>query len=102
MRFFPDALALNRARMSSREGVVAAFAGHGFARLEHRVVPSPIATARAEYLRKIARRGFSSLQLIPDDAFARGLAELERYCNGLEGDGPVDELVDVFLFRRES
>jgi SAM-dependent methyltransferase len=99
LRFFPEALALNRARMPSRAGLVEAFAGQGFTRLEHRVVPTPLAATRAEYCRKIARRGFSSLQLMADDAFARGLAALERYC-ARGPDGPVDELVDLFLFRR--
>jgi hypothetical protein len=27
-------------------------------------------------------------------------AALSRYCGDLERDGPVDELVDLFLFRR--
>ena len=57
-RFFPEALAMNRARMPSRAGVVEAFTGHAFACLEHRVVSSPIAATHAEYLRKIAQRGF--------------------------------------------
>jgi ubiquinone/menaquinone biosynthesis C-methylase UbiE len=99
-RFFPEALAMNRARMPARAGLVEAFTGQAFTCLEHRVVPSPIAATHAEYLRKIAQRGFSSLQLMPEDAFARGLAELSRYCGGLERDGPVHELVDLFLFRR--
>ncbi len=100
LRFFPEALATNRARMPSRAAVVEAFAAQGFACREHRVIPTPLAATRADYCRKIARRGFSSLQLMPDDAFARGLAALERYCRAAGADGPVDELVDLFVFRR--
>lgn len=101
LAFFPEALALNRVRMPSRAGLVEAFTGHGFTRLEHRVVPTPLAPSHAEYCRMIARRGFSSLQLMADDAFARGLAALERHCAS-RPDGPVEELVDLFLFRRSG
>jgi SAM-dependent methyltransferase len=102
LRFFPEALATNRARMPRRAAIVEAFAAHGFARREHRVIPTPLAASRAEYCRKIAHRGFSSLQLMPDDAFARGLAALERYCAAAGADGPIDEQVDLFLFQRAA
>lgn len=102
LRFFPEALAMNRARMPGRAAIAEAFAANGFARLAHRGVPTPLAPTRAEYCRKIAHRAFSSLQLVSDEAFARGLAALEHYCAASGADGPVDELVDLFLFRRAA
>jgi SAM-dependent methyltransferase len=102
LRFFPEALEGNRARMPSRAGLVDAFAEHEFASLAHRVIHFPFEANRDDYCRKIALRAFSSFQMMSDEAFAQGLAALERYCSTAEHDGPIDELVDHFLFRRDA
>ncbi|MGH7413979.1 MAG: hypothetical protein ACREKJ_07235 [Candidatus Rokuibacteriota bacterium] len=52
----------------------------------------------AEYFAKISARAISSLQAIPDEAFARGLAAFERHCREAE-DRPIHEAVEIFLFR---
>ena len=75
VRFFPDALTLDLRRMPSRDGLTRAFLTEGFG------------------------RGFSSLQAISDDAFARGLAAFERHCR-TQGAGPIYEPVELFVFRR--
>jgi hypothetical protein len=53
-----------------------------------------------EYRERVRARGFSSLQQIPDEAFARGLAQFEAWSATLPAGEPVQERVDVFVFRR--
>ncbi len=56
------------------------------------MVPSSTASVRV--------RGFSSLQHISDEAFARGLAVFETWSASRPAGKPLHEWVDVFLFRR--
>jgi ubiquinone/menaquinone biosynthesis C-methylase UbiE len=100
LKFFPGAREIDRTRMPSRAAVIEAFAGHGLARGAHAVLQQPIAATWGEYARRIARRALTSLQLVPDDAFASGLRALERDCATRADDGPVVEPVDLFLFER--
>ncbi len=57
-----------------------------------------VAPPMMDWLRKISLRGLSSLQLLPDDVFARRLAELERYCRAAPA-APVWAPVDLFAFQ---
>jgi len=98
MRFFPEAAALDLARMPPRDALVATFAAHGLDARLHRVVRHPFAASYAEYFAKISARAISSLQAIPDEAFGRGLAAFERHCRSAP-DRPIFEPVEVFLFR---
>lgn len=98
--FFPEALAIDRARMPSRKALIDACAAAGFARRDHRIVRQRFAIDHADYYRKIALRGLSSLQLISDDAFARGLRDFAAYCGSAESAAPVHEPIELFLFSR--
>ena len=98
--FFPEALAIDRARMPSRAGLVEACGAAGFTLRGHELVRQRFAEDHADYYRKIALRGLSSLQLLSDDAFARGLREFAAYCRSAERGGPIDETVELFLFSR--
>jgi SAM-dependent methyltransferase len=86
MRFFPEALAFDLARMPPRDGLVATFAAHGLETAAHRMVSHPFAASYTEYFAKISARAISSLQAIPDEAFARGLAAFERHCRNTPDD----------------
>jgi hypothetical protein len=61
----------------------------------HRFADNP-----ADLLRKISLRGLSTLEAISDEAFAKGLRELERHCRQADPDAPIYEPVDLFAFRR--
>lgn len=100
LTFFPEALAIDRARMPSRQELIDACAAAGFTLREHEIVRQQFAANRADYYRKIELRGLSALQLISDDAFASGLRDFAAYCRSGESHEPVDEPVDLFLFAR--
>jgi SAM-dependent methyltransferase len=100
LRFFPESRALDARRMPARATLVATFRRHGFASRGHRTVWQKFAATPADYLDRISRRGLSSLQLIPDDAFAAGLRGLEAHCRAARPDEPVYEPVDLFVFER--
>lgn len=53
-----------------------------------------------DYRARVRARGFSSLQQISDEAFARGLPRFEAWSASLPPGQPVHERVDVFVFRR--
>ena len=98
--FFPAAKALDEARMPSRAALIRDFAAHGFNLVCQRVVIHTVATDHRDYLRKISLRGLSSLQAISDEEFERGLDAFARHCHAVEGDGPVTEPTDLFVFAR--
>jgi SAM-dependent methyltransferase len=95
--FFPEARDLDRRRMPWRNDLVGAFERQGFAGRTHITVQQRFADDPLEWLHKISLRGLSSLQLLPDDVFARRLAEFERYCRAAPA-APVWEPVDLFVF----
>ena len=100
VRFFPEALAIDEARMPSRRTLVEACEAAGFVPRAHELVRQRFADDHADYYRKISLRGLSSLLLISDDGFARGLREFAAYCQSAERHQPVYESVELFLFSR--
>ena len=98
--FFPEALAIDEARMPSRRALVEACESAGLVLRGHELVRQRFADDHADYYRKISLRGLSSLLLISDDAFARGLREFATYCRSAERHQPVYECVELFLFSR--
>lgn len=99
LQFFPEARALDVARMPARDDLLSTFAARGFDCAGHRIVMHPYAASYSEYVTKVSRRGLSSLAAISDEAFARGLAAFERHCRDAQ-DHPIYEPVEIFLFRR--
>jgi SAM-dependent methyltransferase len=98
LRFFPEALAIDRTRMPSRDELVRACAAAGLAIRAHKIVRHLFAESHADYYRKVSLRGLSSLRLISDEAFDRGLRDLEAYCRSRERGEPIYEPVELFLF----
>ena len=100
LRCFPESLALDRGRLPSRATLQAVFAAGGFTAAVHHTVRQTMADGPEEYRARVRARAFSSLQRIPDDAFARGLARFEAWSSSLPPAQPIHERVDVFVFRR--
>ena len=96
--FFPSARAIDLARLPSRAGLLEAGREAGLAG-RHRVVFNPVAPNMRTYANRIATRTLSTLRLVSDDEFARGIAVFRRHCER-QGDEPVDDEIDVFRFRR--
>jgi SAM-dependent methyltransferase len=97
---FPESRALDARRMPSRSGLRALFVAAGFAEAAQRTVEQRLSDGPEDYLERVRARSFSSLQQIPDDAFARGLARFEAWSASLPRGVPMHEPVDVFVFRR--
>jgi SAM-dependent methyltransferase len=100
LRFFPEALALDERRLPSRAAVRAVFGAGAFVETAHRTVEQRVAQGPDAYCARIRARALSSLQLIADTAFARGLAALEAHGRALPATHVFAEPVDVFVFRR--
>jgi len=94
--FFPEARQLDRARMPWRRDVAEAFGEVGFVLQAQTTVQQRLADDPQDWLRKIALRGLSSLQLLPDDVFQRRLAEFAAHCRTAPPT-PVWEPVDLFV-----
>jgi hypothetical protein len=100
LRFFPESRSLDERRLPSRVGLHTLFVAAGFTNAAQRTVEQRMTDGPEEYRERVRTRGFSSLQQIPDEAFARGLARFEAWSASLPAAEPVHELVDVFVFRR--
>ena len=96
--FFPSARAIDLGRLPTRAGLLAAGREAGLDG-RHRVVLNPVAASMRSYADRIATRTLSTLRLVPDDEFARGIAAFRRHCER-QGDEPVEDEIDVFRFRR--
>lgn len=97
-RFFHEARELDRRRLPSAHDLTARLESHGFKLLSHEAVRQLFARDLEEYCEKIGQRALSSLQSIPDEAFARGLSELRRHCEAQDVSEPVYEEIDFFVF----
>jgi ubiquinone/menaquinone biosynthesis C-methylase UbiE len=100
LRFFPESRALDERRMPSRTALRGLFVAGGFTEWAQRTVEQRMSDGPDEYRERVRARGFSSLQQISDEAFARGLAQFEAWSALLPAGAPVYERVDVFVFRR--
>lgn len=100
--FFPSARRIALARLPSRDGLARAAGAAGLALQRSRTVLNPVAPDLRAYADRIASRTISTLQLVPDDEFARGIVEFRRYCEREDRGQRVKEQIDVFLFRRRG
>jgi ubiquinone/menaquinone biosynthesis C-methylase UbiE len=98
--FFPSARAIDRARLPSRAGLVEAAQGAQLRLRWHRTVENPVASSLSTYADRIASRTISTLQLVPDHEFARGIFEFRRFCEREDRGQPVRDQIDAFLFVR--
>lgn len=99
--FFPSARGIDLARLPSRAGLTEAARDAGLALRRHRTVMNPVAPDLCAYANRIASRTISTLQLVSDEEFARGIAELRRQSAQEDRGQPVADEIDVFCFRPE-
>lgn len=98
--FFPSARGIDRVRLPSRAGLVKAAQGAQLRLRWHRMVANPVASSLCTYADRIASRTISTLQLVPDHEFARGIVEFRRFCERENRGQPVHDQIDAFLFTR--
>lgn len=96
---FPEARAVELVRMPSRRGLIEEVTAEGFTLIDHRTVLQVFAENPDQYVKKVAMRSLSSLNMIDDEAFVRGIESLRARMAELPASEPVREPVDVFAFR---
>jgi ubiquinone/menaquinone biosynthesis C-methylase UbiE len=98
-RCFPEARQIELARTLPRQDLLGLVCGHGFHIIAAQTVSQVFASSYAEYYDKISQRGLSSLISISDEAFTAGLERLKQWVAQQPADQPVNERVDLFVFR---
>jgi SAM-dependent methyltransferase len=100
-RYFPGAAGTLVAGggLPTVERVAAAFAGAGFGVEGLERVDQVSAPSLAVYLDKVRRRADTGLRLLPDEAFAAGLAALERDAAAETSPTPVVDGLDLLVLR---
>lgn len=97
--FFPEARAIDEARIPPRAALLATFEAGGFLPERQTTIEQEFARSPAEAYEKVRRRPFSVLRLIPDAAFVAGLARYEAHCRSAPPTA-LREPLDLFVFRR--
>lgn len=97
-RVFPSALRVAEDRHPRMEAVVESFERVGFQHREVRPVTEIAAANLHEYVERIETRADSTLSLISDDDFRRGLAELRRMAETSHRD-PVTMTLDLLVLQ---
>jgi ubiquinone/menaquinone biosynthesis C-methylase UbiE len=100
--FFPSAREIDVARLPTRRRLCDVAQEAGLPLIRQRTVVYPVASNLSVYADHVATRTFSTLQLISDDEFRRGASEFRRYCTREDRGQPVEEVIDMFLFRHEE
>jgi len=96
---FPEAQEIDDERLPSQQDIVDAVCGEGFGLIAAKTVYQFFAASFSEYYDKISQRGLSSLIAISDEAFDAGLQRLKQWAEEQPPDRPVNEPVDLFVFR---
>ena len=101
LRFFPEAMQVSREMIWPRRRLVETFTATKFAMLAQGTLQQEASPNYEAYIRKIGSRVYSDLTFILDEAFHRGIARMTEACASLpDGDGPIIEEVDYFVFQK--
>jgi ubiquinone/menaquinone biosynthesis C-methylase UbiE len=98
-RFFPQAAEIAANIWPRLDLVTDSFASAGFQPESVQQVPQVSARSLREYVDRIRTRADSTLQLLDDDEFDRGVAELERAAAAQTTPHPVVDRLDLVVFR---
>ena len=99
--FFPDALHIDEERLPTRDDLIARCAHAGFVATRYRELLQEFAPTPVDACAKVRTRAFSSLRMITDEAFARGVAAYETACRAAPPT-PVVDPIGFFTFRRAT
>ena len=100
--FFPGALEIAEARCPSAGQVVAEFAKEGFEVVATDTIVQPTAPDLRTFAERISYRAISTLELLDDDVFERGLADLRAAAEAETDPRPVMERMDLLVLRRSA
>ena len=95
--FFPEGARIEASRVLSRAAIRHLLSVSGFTLDAELAVVQLFANDLRDYCERISQRALSSLQAIPDSAFARGMVALRKHCETASRSGPVYEEVDMYV-----
>ena len=100
--FFPEALQVAEERMPTRATVTGLFEDHGFELLVDETIEQEMAPDLRAYYERVKPRAISTLELLGDAEFERGLERLRLAAERERDPEPVSEPVNLLVFRREG
>jgi ubiquinone/menaquinone biosynthesis C-methylase UbiE len=98
--FFPEARALDEARLPTVAAVRDTFLAEGFAYVAFESVRQEIDPSLAAHYERIKRRALSTLALLSDAEFEAGLERMRRAAEAETRPRPVTEEIDLLVLRR--
>jgi SAM-dependent methyltransferase len=98
--FFPGAAAIAESRFPSLRAVVAAFGRAGLGLTSQEEISQTSAASADELVERTRCRADSTLELLPDQEFERGLTRLAGAARRGELAGPIVETLDLVVFAR--
>jgi ubiquinone/menaquinone biosynthesis C-methylase UbiE len=102
LEYFPGAKEFNRNRLPSQRDVIGTLESNGLPLLAHEVIEQRFADSWEEYCEKISQRGLSDLVALPDAEFDAGVRRMRRAAEQNAPSGPVLELINLFVFRKNG
>ena len=99
---FPGALEIAEAASPSVDEVVELFTSSGFECLALETVKQPTAPSLEAFAERISHRAISTLELLDDEVFEQGLADLRAAAAAETEPRPVMELMDLVVLRRSA
>jgi ubiquinone/menaquinone biosynthesis C-methylase UbiE len=100
--FFPGALELAEARAPTVAEVVELFAQAGFDVVATDTIVQPTAPDLRTFAERISYRAISTLELLDDEVFEQGLADLRAAAAAETDPQPVMENMDLVVLRRSA
>jgi ubiquinone/menaquinone biosynthesis C-methylase UbiE len=100
--FFPGALEIAESRCPSVDEVVAEFGRAGFDHVATDTIVQPTAPDLRAFAERISYRAISTLELLDDDVFEQGLADLRAAAAAETDPRPVMENMDLVVLRRSA
>ena len=100
--FFPGMKALIESELSSRDGLIADFAGAGFKLIVHEAVTQVVATDWPTFVEKSSLRADSFLARLSARDFDLGIAALRDHARKMHPREQVTEVVDLFVFGKST
>jgi hypothetical protein len=97
-RYFPGALRIGGELFPTLGEITAAFRVVGMTPRAHEVVWQTTARSMGELADRVRLRADSTLELLPDDEFAAGMARLEADAAADTSPGPVREALELVVF----
>jgi SAM-dependent methyltransferase len=98
LRYFPEAMQVERARIPRRDTIARIIGVQGFELVGQRTVEQVFARSPTEYAEKVSGRGLSSLFMIDDKAFEEGMGRLRGWAASRPAEEPVLEPVELYTF----